>query len=278
MEPFEVTAGDFIFQGVAAGPVDGRLVVSLHGWPQSSYEWRFQMAALADAGYRAVAFDQRGYSPGARPSSVEAYGVSHLTADVLAVVDDMGGHQFDLVGHDWGAALAWQVAGRYPDRVRTLTAVSVPHPMAFTKAMASGDQAARSAYMLAFRETPDSAAEALLANDAAALRALYNGLADDAVEHYVALMQDGALRAGLNWYGAIGKDDVNATGPVTAPTLFVWSTEDPAIGREAAEACAEHVDGPYRFEVLEGVDHWVPEKAADQLSRLLLEHLPTLGE
>lgn len=277
-ESFEVTTGGFAFQGVAAGPVDGRLVLFLHGWPQSSFEWRFQMAALAEAGYRAVAFDQRGYSPGARPQEVEAYGVKHLMADVLAVADDMGGHQFDVVGHDWGAALAWQLAARHPERVRTLTAVSVPHPKAFSKAMLSSDQAVRSAYMLAFRQTPGVAEKGLLAMSGAALKAIYSGLDDDAVDRYVALMQDGALRGGLCWYQAIGKDDVDDVGPVTVPTLFVWSTDDPAIGRKAAELCAEHVDGPYRFEVLEGVDHWVPEKAADDLSRLLIEHLSTLGE
>ena len=269
-EDFELAAGGLAFRGCAAGPADGRLVVFLHGFPQSSYEWRFQLAALGEAGYRAVAFDQRGYSPGARPEAVEAYGVSHLMSDVLAVADDMGGHQFDVVGHDWGAALAWQLAGRHPERVRTLTAVSVPHPRAFTKAMDSGDQAARSAYMLAFRETPDEAAASLLADDAAALRQMMAGL--DA-EPYVELMRDGALRGGMNWYRAIGRDDVDAMGPVTAPTLFVWSTEDPAVGREAAEACAEHVDGSFRFEVLEGVDHWIPEKAPDRLNSLLLEHL-----
>lgn len=277
-ERFKVDAGPFAFQGVAAGPVDGRLVLFLHGWPQSSYEWRFQMAALAEAGFRAVAFDQRGYSPGARPSEVEAYGVKHLMADVLAVADDMGGHQFDVVGHDWGAALAWHLAARYPERVRTLTAVSVPHPKAFSKAMVSSDQAARSAYMLAFRQTPGIVEKSLLAMNAAGLKAVYRGLDDDAVEHYVSLMRDGALRGGLYWYQAMGKDDVADMGSITVPTLFVWSTDDPAIGRKAAELCAEHVEGPYRFEVIEGVDHWVPEKAADQLNRLLLEHLPTLGE
>jgi len=273
MESFEVTAGDLTFRGVATGPVDGRLVLFLHGFPQSSLEWRAQMAALADAGYRAVAFDQRGYSPRARPGDVESYGVVHLVADVLAVADDMGGHQFDLVGHDWGAAVAWHLAGRYPRRVRTLTAVSVPHPKSFRAAMAKGDQAERSAYMLWFRTKPDEAEEMLLADDGTLLRTMFGELGASA-DDYVRLMQEpGALRGALSWYRAMGPDDVNDLGPVTAPTMFVWSDGDPAIGADAAHACEEHVDGPFRFEVLEGVDHWIPEKAADQLNRLLLSHL-----
>jgi pimeloyl-ACP methyl ester carboxylesterase len=271
VESFEVTAGPFTFRGVAAGPADGRLVLFLHGFPQSSHEWRFQLAALASAGYRAVAFDQRGYSPGARPAEVAAYAVGHLVADVLAVADDMGGHCFDLVGHDWGAAIAWQVAGRYPERVRTLTAVSVPHPHALTAAMrdAASDQGGRSSYMARYRSAAPGEVEAeFLAEDAAALRAMVPD------EEYVRrLKEPGALAAAINWYRAATRDDVAGVGPATAPTLFVWSDGDHAIGRDAAERCGAHVDGPFRFEVIEGVDHWIPEHAPDRLNALLLEHL-----
>ncbi|MGH9182018.1 MAG: alpha/beta fold hydrolase, partial [Acidimicrobiales bacterium] len=138
--------GELVFDALAAGPDDGPLVLLLHGFPQSSGEWRSQLAALAGQGYRAVAPDQRGYSPGARPDGVDAYRMPLLVGDVLAMADELGAGRFHLVGHDWGAAVAWYTAAAHPDRLLSLTAVSVPHPMAFAKALASpsGDQAERS--------------------------------------------------------------------------------------------------------------------------------------
>src|SRR5207302_917343 len=140
---------------------DGELVLLLHGFPQSSWEWRSQLKALGDAGYRAVAPDQRGYSRRARPPGVEQYRIEHLVADVLAIADWLGGHRFHLVGHDWGAAVAWQVAGRHADRLRTLTPVSVPHPAAFSTALQGDDQRDRSSYIDFFRQ-PDKPEEVLL--------------------------------------------------------------------------------------------------------------------
>jgi pimeloyl-ACP methyl ester carboxylesterase len=183
-----------------------------------------------------------------------------------------------VVGHDFGAVVAWHVAGRYPDRLRSLTAVSVPHPAAVAEALASptGDQLARSSY-IAFFGTRDLPERLMLADEGAGLRALFANTAysdPETMERYVArLSEPGALTAALNWYRAIDPAVVLSLEPVTTPTLFVWSTEEPAIGREAAEACAAHVAGPYRFEVLEGVSHWVTEDAPEELNRLLLDHL-----
>jgi pimeloyl-ACP methyl ester carboxylesterase len=271
----QLPVGPFTFEARAAGPTDGRLVLLLHGFPQSSRSWVAQLGALGDAGYRAVAFDQRGYSPGARPEGVEAYRVVHLVADVLAVADSLGGRQFDLVGHDWGGALAWQVAGRHGERLRSLTVLSTPHPFAFAAALADhqGEQAKKSWYMTWFR-TPEEPERTLLADGAAGLLDIYAGLPQDAVDEYVErLSQPGALTAAINWYRATSRDLVEGMGPVTTPTLYVWSDQDVALGRTAAEATGAHVDGPYRFEVLEGVSHWIPEEAADSCTRLLLDHL-----
>lgn len=286
VEDVELAAGPWRFRALAAGPEDGRLVLLLHGFPQSSHEWRHQLAALAEAGYRAVAFDQRGYSPGARPEGVDSYGIDHLVADVLAVADELNGHQIDLVGHDWGAAVAWQVAGRYPERLRSLTAVSVPHGAAFRAALASssGDQLRRSSY-IAFFQQEATAEETLLADGGAGLRRLFEVSAyPDDPEPYIELMQEpGAMTAALSWYRALVRGGVGAAmasvamGPVTVPTLYVWSDQDPAIGREAAEGTARHVDGPYRFELLEGVSHWIPEAAPAELNRLLLDHLTSVA-
>src|SRR5438309_2349754 len=259
-ERLEIPVGEFVFDARAAGPADGELVVLLHGFPQTSWEWRSQLQALGDAGYRAVAPDQRGYSPRARPEGVQSYEVQHLVADVLALADWLGGHRFHLVGHDWGAAIAWQVAGRHPDRLRTLTIVSVPHPASFRKALqGSGDQKDRSSYIQLFR-MEGKAEEVLTSDDWQPFRGMFvgSGLSDDEIGEYVRVMSSpGALTAALNYYRAMDLTLVQGMGPVTTPTLFVWSTEDIALGREAADDTANHVEGPYRFEVLEGVSHWV---------------------
>ncbi|HUD16079.1 MAG TPA: alpha/beta hydrolase, partial [Acidimicrobiales bacterium] len=131
MERFDVVANGLTFSAMAEGPADGRPVVFLHGFPQTSWSWHRQIDAAAADGYRAFAFDQRGYSSGARPPHVEDYRIDALVADVLAVADTQGMDRFDLVGHDWGAMVAWVLAARHPERIRTLTAVSVPHPAAF---------------------------------------------------------------------------------------------------------------------------------------------------
>ena len=284
VDVLNIAAGPFTFAGHAAGPTDGRLVLLLHGFPQSSFEWRHQMAALAAAGHRAVAFDQRGYSPGARPTGVEHYRTDHLVSDVLAVADELGAHQVDLVGHDWGGALAWLVAARYPQRVRTITAVSTPHPAAFAAALSGGDaeQLQKSSYIEVLRQG-EGAEAALLADDGAGLRAVFaaTGHPDpESTGPYVRLLgEPGALTAALNWYRAVSASDVathfgaGTDGKVTVPALYVWGDADVALGRAAAESTAAHVEGPYRFEVLPGVGHWIPEEVPDQLNRLLLEHL-----
>lgn len=283
--PIEITVdhprwGGMVFDALAAGPADGDPVLLLHGFPQTARCWRHQLGALGGAGRRAVALTQRGYSPRARPPEVEAYAMGELVGDVLAVAGALGWDRFDLVGHDWGGAVAWQVAGRHPDRVRTLTVFSTPHPRAFASALEDpdGDQRRRSFYVDLFRA--EGSEVGMLANDAAGLRLLFagSGMPEEEAHPYLqALATEEALRAALHWYRAARLTDVEGLGPVVAPTLYVWSTEDPALGSEAAEATEAAVEGPYRFEVLDGVDHWVPEHAAERVSELLLEHLAHAG-
>ena len=194
--------------------------------------------------------------------------------DVVGFADVLGADRFHLVGHDWGGALAWFTAGSLGERIRTLTVVSTPHPAPFSESIRNGEQREKSSYMLVFR-TP--AAEAMfLDDDARLLRDLFSdaGIDDAYRDEYVRVSSDaGALTGGLNWYRA--NTFAEPIGPITVPTLYVWSDDDVAIGREAAEGTAAHVDGPYRFEVLAGVSHWIPEAAPDRLNSLLLEHLRT---
>ena len=287
IERIEIAVGDLVFDARAAGPHDGPLVLLLHGFPQTSYAFRHQLRVLGGLGYRAVAPDQRGYSPGARPTRVADYAMARLSEDVAGIATALRAERFHLVGHDWGGAVAWVVASRYPNRVRTLTVLSTPHFVALssTRSTPGSDQARRSSYLADF--AAPGAEASMLENGAARLRSIYGDLPVDAVEEYLgALGAPAALRAALAWYGAaFGPGTGGGTSaaparpptPVSVPTTYVWSTADPAFGREAAEATARFVSGPYRFEVLEGVDHWVMERAPEDVSRLIVDRIrPTV--
>jgi len=256
-----------------SGPIDGEPVVLLHGFPDTAHTWRHLGPQLAGAGWRVVAPDQRGYSPGARPDGVPSYHVTRLTEDVLGIADALGSPTFHLVGHDWGALVAWHVAAHHPVRIRTLTIVSVPHPRPFADARTNDpDQRSRSEYIIGFRE-PDAPERMFLDNDAAILRrAVGEAGPEIAAEHVSVLTDAGAMTSALNYYRA-WDDALDRLGPVATPTLFVWSTDDVALGRVAAEATKDWVTGPYRFEVLDGISHWIPEVAPDALARMTLEHL-----
>jgi pimeloyl-ACP methyl ester carboxylesterase len=272
----DIGANGLTFEARVAGPGDGRIVLLLHGFPQTSRCWAAQLDALADAGHRAVAVDQRGYSPGARPDDPAAYAMAHLVDDVLGIVDALDTDQVDLVGHDFGGAVAWTVAGHHPGKVRTLTIASTPHPGAFVRAYQSqSDQNQRSGYMRAFREASRGQIEdRLLADGAAELRRAYAGLPEASIDAHVADMSaPGRLVAAVDWYRAMSAKASVAVPPCPVPTLYVWSDADPSIGRAAAEATGHHVTGPYDFAVLEGVSHWIPEQAAPTFTPRLLAHL-----
>lgn len=266
--------GDLGFAVRLAGPEAGEPVVFLHGFPQTSLSWRNQIPALADAGYRVIVPDQRGYSSGARPTSADGYTMGSLVGDVLGLADALGHERFHLVGHDWGGAVAWQVAGRHGDRLHTLSVLSTPHPQALADAYAGklgGDQESRSGYVAMFRE--EGSEDGMLANEAAGLRLILqaSGLTEEESQPYLdALGTPEVLRAALNWYRASSLVDVEGLGSVTVPTLYLWSTNDPALGREPAEATADHVGGPYTFVELDGIDHWIGEHAPDATNKALL--------
>ena len=273
--------GDLTFEVRASGPEDGRPVLLLHGFPQTSASWAAVTPLLAGAGLRCYAPDQLGYSPGARPADVGAYALPSLaqvTADLMTALDVPVA---DVVGHDWGANVGWALAGWHPDRVRSLTAVSVPHPAAFTAAYRSDpEQKERSSYIRLFRQA-GKAEEVLLADGGRRLRRMLlgsdtggagsSGVSAAAADEYVAVLSaPGALTAALNWYRAMSPAD--RVDPVGVPTTYVWSSGDIAIGRTAAEGCAGFVTGDYRFVELPG-SHWIPEHSPEQRAAAVLDRI-----
>ncbi|MDD7938467.1 alpha/beta fold hydrolase [Actinomycetospora lutea] len=274
------TRGALRFDVTEYGDADGEPVLLLHGFPQTAASWEPVARRLADAGYRVLAPDQRGYSPGARPQGRRAYRVEELVDDVVALADVAGADTVHLVGHDWGAVVAWALAALHPERVRMLTAVSVPHPAAFVRAMATSRQVALSWYMYFF-QLP-GAAERLLGRPgglaAAARRAGQSR--ERAHRDEAALAAKGGLRPALtgaiNWYRAIPFwEHKGLQLSVGVPTLLVWSDGDVAISRTAVDGTPRWVTGPYRLEVLSGVSHWIPDETPDRLADLVLEQLAT---
>jgi len=279
IEHHDISANGLTFSTRAAGPSNGRPVMLLHGFPQTSWCWSAQLEALGDAGYRAVAPDQRGYSLMARPTDVGAYRSEHLVADVVAMADALEWATFDLVGHDWGAMVGWLTTARHANRIRSFTSVSTPHPLALRLSQFAQDAEETEPHSGTEGFLVFGVAEAkLLGPDGTALglRKLLSatGLRPEAVEVYVEAMRaHGAMTAALNWYRAMSGDEVAKLPPITTPTLYVWSTGDAALGRTAAEATAVYVSGSYTYVELEGVSHWIPETLPDRLSDPLSAHL-----
>ena len=249
----------------------GTAVLLLHGWPDSSALWRHQVPFLVANGFRAIAPDMRGFGRSDKPTDVSAYGLTNSVADVIGILDHLKIEMAHLVAHDWGAAVAWLTAALHPDRVRRLVILSVPHP-----SVPRGlRQREMGWYQLFFQF--EGIAEAWLQHDDWQLfREFSRGNGDS--ERYLAdLSRPGALTASLNWYRANlaprPPGPLPVLPPVKAPTLAVWSTNDHYLDGKRVEASSAFVAGPWRYEELEGVSHWIPLEAADRLNRLLLEWL-----
>ena len=228
-----------------------------------------------EAGYRVLVPNQRGYSPGARPAGRRNYAFDRLLGDVLAFADAAGAERFHLVGHDWGGAVAWGMAARHPDRVLTLTSLSMPHPRAYRRAMLTSDQPLRAWYILLYQlpRLPEMMVTqpALAKTFRGAL--VGSGLSEARADEYLQFMQAGAIKPAVDWYRALPLIPPETFRPVDVPTLYVYGAQDRWLGRRAAELTARYVRGPYRYEVLSEEGHWLPEEAPEAVGGLLLQHL-----
>ena len=276
----EIEANGMVFRGRSAGAEGSTAepVILLHGFPETSIMWAGLMERLGSEGYRCFAPDQRGYSPGARPGSVEDYRYEKLISDVTALADALGYARFHLVGHDWGSAIGWAILHVHPDRISSWTAMSVPHMDAFASAIADdADQRKRSQYM-AFFMLPEKPEHSLAADDSAVLRSLWSSIPKDQVEEYLGVFsQPGALTAALNWYRANAvllekRREGPRFGSVHHPTLLIWGSQDMAIGRTAVERTAQYMSGPYRLAEMDA-GHWLVQEAPERVHDEMLQHL-----
>jgi pimeloyl-ACP methyl ester carboxylesterase len=255
---------------------DGEGVILLHGFPETSIMWEPLLDKLASAGFRAVAFDQRGYSPGARPFRLNSYSSGRLAADVVAVATAVGFKRFHVVGHDFGAAIAWIAADRFPQKVMSVTSLSMPHPQALAEALDGfRGQRLRSSYTLMYRIPV--LPELVLGFDQAALlrRSKWCFHPPHQVEEYKQVFSElGALRGALNWYRAFRFRSNEPLGKIRQPTLFIWGNEDGAFGHIAVEKTADHVEGPFRFHEV-NAGHWLMLEVPELVAEALLLHLRT---
>jgi pimeloyl-ACP methyl ester carboxylesterase len=265
----------------------GEPVILLHGFPELSHSWRHQLPALADAGFHAVAPDLRGYGESDRPADTAAYALPNLVGDLVGLIQALGHESAHIVGHDWGGSIAWVTASRAPERVRSLTILNSPHPVASAEARQIPEQQQKSWYMLLF-QFAGVAEEWLSANDFANLRrfvfdtAAPGAFSDEDREIFVrALGEDGALTAALDYYRANIPPQSwlrppPDLPPVEVPTMIVWGEADAYMSPVLLERSVSKVTGRLRVERLPGVSHWVQQEAPDDVNRLLVDFLGSL--
>jgi len=264
-----IDANGLSFHVVDEGSGDDAVVL-LHGFPDSSYLWRKQIPALTDAGFRVIAPDLRGFGQSDKPPDVGAYVMRTLVQDVSGIMDALGVERAHVVGHDWGASLGWAVASFLPERVHKLVVLTVGHPTAFARAMITTSQGLRAWYMFFFR-IPGLSEWVISRNDFATFRRGFRS--PDIDREIEALSPPGALTAGLNWYRANVRPSRRPKLPnVSAPTLGVWGSKDPALTEQQMRGSAAFVDGPFRYERIEA-GHWMMLSRPDQVNALLLDFL-----
>jgi pimeloyl-ACP methyl ester carboxylesterase len=261
------------FDVIDSGPTDAReTVLLLHGFPQTSASWAAVAPTLHAAGLRTLAPDQRGYSPGARPRGRRAYRVEELVDDAAALVEGCGAGSVHVVGHDWGAVVAWLLAARRPELVRTVTGVSVPHPGAFLRAAGTSSQGLHSWYM-GFFQLPGVPELALGTEERMAAVLRRTGQSSEVATRDASALA-GRLTGPLNWYRALPFASPRTQQlPVQRPALMVWSDGDRFVTRTAVENNAAFCRAGHRLEVLAGVSHWIPDEAPARLAALVIDIL-----
>lgn len=266
------------FRCRVAGDPLGEPVVLLHGWPETSQMWMELLERLTSKGFCCIAPDQRGFSPDARPRKVKDYEISFLVEDVIALADSFGMKNFHLIGHDWGSAIGWALVNSHADRIKSYTAISIPHVRAFSDALRfDKEQKKKSQYMSLFqwRGIPEWY---LLRKDRGLLRKTWKKSSAVELKEYLSIIGNKpALKATLAYYRANYKTlkkgpESEDYGDVSTPTLFIWGKNDVAVTRVAAEGTAQYMKGPYQFIELDA-GHWLMQEAFNQCADPIVQHL-----
>ena len=300
---------------IEAGDRGAPVVVLAHGFPELAYSWRHQIPALAEAGYRVLAPDQRGYGGSSKPGAVDAYTIVELSADIVGLLDDVGAERAVIVGHDFGGVVAWGAPLLHPDRFAGVVALSVP-PVARPKVTTT--QAFRRVfgdnffYVLYFQEPGPADAELnrdpattlrklmgsrTTTDEGAAQRMLQSGpqgfidrlpepgglpdwISRDEFDHYVTEFTRNGFTAPLNWYRCFDRNwELTATTPaatIDAPSLFIGGAADPTLAYTPRHRVREVVSGDYREVMIEGAGHWLQQERPAEVNETLLDFLSRL--
>jgi pimeloyl-ACP methyl ester carboxylesterase len=278
MDIKDMNANNMSFRCRTAGD-SGEPVILLHGFPETSHMWTGLMPKLVDSGYRCLAPDQRGYSPGARPDDVESYSYRNLASDVFALADAAGFERFHLIGHDWGALVGWAALGVDEKRIASYTSLSIPHALAFARAVYDDPEEEPYRQILGMLLTEGVFETMVQQNDGAALRGAYTHSAPEEIDEYISVLsQPGAMKAAASWYRASrahkrSLEDADAPfGPVTAPTLLIWGKNDPYVRRMSVDLAPEYMKGDYRVVELDA-GHWIAQEHPARVAEEVLGHL-----
>lgn len=259
------------FDVIDSGPLDGQIFVLLHGFPETNKSWQETAQILNQAGYRTFAVNQRGYSLMAQPSKRRDYRSSALVEDVNALLDLIAQPVY-LVGHDWGAVVAWDVAQRYPEKIKHLITISVPHKAAYIRSMLMSNQLLKSYYMGLFQlpKIPELLFEKFPKIGLGLLKS--TGMTEQQLQDFQQdIVTEKRLSPALNWYRGIPfSSNKNLLKAVTVPTLFIWGKHDAAIGYKSVELNHQYIDAPYK-EIIMDATHWIPVQNAKELSGYILE-------
>lgn len=248
---------------------EGESIMLLHGFPDSNYVWRDVIPLLVKAGYKVIAPDQRGFGESDAPEGKENYKMELIANDAVAILDKLGIKKAKLVAHDWGAMIGWLLAGTYPERFESYTAVSVGHAKAYANA---GFEQKKKGWYVLFFQLGSIAEKAFMANDWALFRKTVGNHPE--VEHWIKdLSRPGRLAAGMNWYRANLSKLFKADFPrVIIPVFGIWSTDDVALAEDQMINSAAFIDANWQYERMEGVSHWIPVDEPEKLTELILKY------
>ncbi|MDB5434821.1 MAG: hydrolase, alpha/beta fold family [Phenylobacterium sp.] len=278
-----IQANGFDFAVDEAGEGD-RLALCLHGFPESRFSWRFQLPLLAQMGYRAWAPDLRGYGETEpKPRDVASYRVERLMQDVAALIDASGAREVTLIGHDWGAGLAWTFAANRIRPLERLVIMNVPHPAVFAEHLRRSPRQMLRSWYMAFFQVPGLPERAMTANGARAIRRAFLGMAvdksnftRDVLDRYAAdARRPGAMTGMVNWYRAAAQSPGKLAGPwptIETPALVIWGEADAALGAELLDGTEAHVRD-LTVKRLPKVSHWVQQEAPEAVNAILREWL-----
>jgi len=275
----DVSVDKFTFSCRVSGMEnDGEAVILLHGFPETSRMYYDLIPVLVSEGYKVVAPDQRGYSPGARPSKISDYSIDKLSQDVLNIADAFQFENFHLIGHDWGSAVGWVTVAFHSERVISWTALSVPHLDAFFKAMNNNPEQQRKSQYIKFFKKPILPEFYFSIFGYKYLRDIWRKSSKEEIEKYLEVFkQKGALKSSLNWYRANMKNDDKSIGDIAAPTLIIYGLKDMAIGEKSVDESVKYLKGYYKIEKLE-TGHWLIQESFEAVSKSIINHLTNYSQ